>query len=43
MIEVEDSGEIKITDTSPVEDTSPVSSAASHKELYGTKEPEEKK
>ncbi len=35
MIEVEDSGEVKVTNTSPV------SLTESHKELYGKKEPEE--
>ncbi|MDR7666161.1 hypothetical protein RG963_10320 [Methanosarcina sp. Z-7115] len=39
MIEVEDNGEIKITDTDPAADTSPVSSTASHKDLYWGKEP----
>lgn len=43
MIEVEDSGEIIVTDTGPVEDTSPVSPTASHKELYGEKESGEEK
>lgn len=43
MIEVEDSGELKVTDTSPVEDTGPESPTASHKELYGEKEPEGEK
>jgi ferredoxin len=41
MIEVEDSGEVKITDTSPVEETSPVSPTASHQDLYGKNEPRE--
>ncbi|MGB9927931.1 MAG: 4Fe-4S dicluster domain-containing protein [Methanosarcina sp.] len=41
MIEVEDSGEIKITETGPVPDTTPMSPIASHKELYGEKESEE--
>ncbi|MCO5382565.1 MAG: hypothetical protein NHB15_11120 [Methanosarcina barkeri] len=39
MIEVEDNGEIKITDTGPAADTSPVSSTASHKDLSGSREP----
>lgn len=43
MIEVEDSGEIKVTDTGPVEETSPVSPTASHKELYGEEESGEEK
>ena len=43
MIEVEDSGEIKITDMGPAPDMLPVSSTASHKELYGEKQSEEKK
>lgn len=43
MIEVEDSGEVKITDTGPVDEISPVSSTASHQELYGKNEPVEEK
>jgi hypothetical protein len=43
MIEVEDSGEIKITDTGPAPNTSPVSPTASHKDLYGEEEPAEEK
>ena len=38
MIEVDDSGEIKVTDTGPVEETGPASPTASHKELYGKEE-----
>ena len=43
MIEVEDSGEVKITDTGPVDEISPVSSTASHQDLYGKNEPTEEK
>lgn len=43
MIEVEDSGEVKVTDTNPVPDTNPISPIASHKELYKDNEPKEKK
>lgn len=43
MIEVEDSGEIKVTDTSPVADTSPISPTAPHKEIYGEEQQEKEK
>ena len=43
MIEVEDSGEVKVIDTGPAPDTSPISPTASHKDLYGGKEPGEEK
>ncbi len=43
MIEVDDSGEIKVTDTGPVEETGPASPTASHKELYGKEESGEEK